>query len=392
MREQKFFLFSLIFPYHLLRAFQPESWPNLTTRNPTTSAGRAKAGVLYLTEGNGEEKGFTRKIFLSGAFAAVNAAVTPAYAAVKGAKGAAEYDMEFYLRDLLKGNTREGNLPASSTKETIPPRKLTVPRYMLDVSCSQECVPAQMLSKYSGKSAEAVAEAMAEYRFRSSKAFASRTQWMTEDISDQYYFDLTAYALWRAASDLIPDFFKRDKFARDIGREIYKESKKSGLLVIPPLVKSLKGADGSKEASNDIGQLSLSRGLLTGTVPAVVEILDLFNSTEFCSNYRLGGDDSTQTGYNVFDELDDQDLQDGTSVNCLVSIYEPATLGAALQINGEGSRFSPEFVGATLSALWEEVGINASFETYFVDQEYRPNPKDFFPDEQLLQFTLTRKK
>jgi hypothetical protein len=79
-------------------------------------------------------------------------------------------------------------------------------------------------------------------------------------------------------------------------------------------------------------------------------------------------------------------------VDCLISIFRPATLGASLQITGEGSRFSPEFVGTTLTALLDaEFGIRARYETYFVDQEYRANPKDFFPNEQLLQFTLTKK-
>eukprot|EP00957_Ditylum_brightwellii_P062890 4771730-Ditylum_brightwellii.AAC.1 len=71
-----------------------------------------------------------------------------------------------------------------------------------------------------------------------------------------------------------------------------------------------------------------------------------------CSSFRLGAEDKDaassslppRTGYNVFDTYDDEDL-----------------------MSGEGSRFSPEFVGTTLAALWEEAGIYASYETYFVD-------------------------
>ena len=94
----------------------------------------------------------------------------------------------------------------------------------------------------------------------------------------------------------------------------------------------------------------------------------------------------------IFDKLDDTDLSNGLSVNCLVSIFNPASLGASLQITGEQSRFIPDFVGTTLAAMWESVGIAASYEIYFVDPEYRPNPKDYFPNEELLQFTLTIKR
>ena len=91
----------------------------------------------------------------------------------------------------------------------------------------------------------------------------------------------------------------------------------------------------------------------------------------------------------VFDSLDDDALQQGASINVLVSIYEPATLGASLQITGEQSRFAPDLVAPTLAAVWESMGIKSSWEVFFVDPEYRPNPKDYFPNEKLLQFTLT---
>lgn len=29
-------------------------------------------------------------------------------------------------------------------------------------------------------------------------------------------------------------------------------------------------------------------------------------------------------------------------------------------------------------------------ETYFLDEEYRPNPKDYFPSEELLQYNIRK--
>jgi len=91
----------------------------------------------------------------------------------------------------------------------------------------------------------------------------------------------------------------------------------------------------------------------------------------------------------VFDKLDDEALLSGASVDCLVSVYKPATLGASLQITGEQPRFAPDYVRATLVAMWESKGIQWSWEVFFVDPKYLSNPKDYYPKEKLLQFTLT---
>ena len=122
------------------------------------------------------------------------------------------------------------------------------------------------------------------------------------------------------------------------------------------------------------------------------EVLRVFVESGFCSGYRIGeAVKNEEDALPVFDALDDDALASGATVDCLVSVFEPATLGASLQITGEQSRFGPDFVGPTLAALWETNGISARWETFFVDPEYRPNPKDYFPNEQLLQYTLYKK-
>ena len=83
-------------------------------------------------------------------------------------------------------------------------------------------------------------------------------------------------------------------------------------------------------------------------MPVQIEILNLFQATNFCTKYCLGDEkDEVRTGLNLFDSLDDDEIKSGGSVDCLVSIFDPSTLGGALQITGEGSRFAPgkfEFV------------------------------------------------
>mmetsp|Transcript_24160 Transcript_24160/g.50088 ORF Transcript_24160/g.50088 Transcript_24160/m.50088 type:complete len:432 (-) Transcript_24160:125-1420(-) len=310
------------------------------------------------------------------------------------AKGAAEYDLEYYLRDIIMGNRPEGNLPASNGPPLPPPRALqgALLSLLLDDEL-QNCITIQELSRITKIPIATLSEQIRSFRSKVQPAFGSRYPWKEEVVSDEYYFDLTCYSLWKIASvspELAENYAKREEFVRNIGRQILNAIMERGMI--------------SKEST-----ATLSKGghkhsgiTVTETIPAVVEILDLFQSTKYCSAYRLGDkNDEERTGLKVFDALDDEEIisPNGVgSVNCLVSVFNPATLGGALQITGEGSRFAPDFVGPTLAAVWERVGsvdkgssVFVSFESYFVDPVYRPNPKDFFPDERLYQFTISKK-
>mmetsp|Transcript_11094 Transcript_11094/g.14611 ORF Transcript_11094/g.14611 Transcript_11094/m.14611 type:complete len:123 (+) Transcript_11094:531-899(+) len=94
----------------------------------------------------------------------------------------------------------------------------------------------------------------------------------------------------------------------------------------------------------------------------------------------------------LFDELDDEALAAGAAINPLITVVESTTLGASLQLTGEQSRFVPDWLGPTMAALWEGCGVKVSWESFFVDPVYRPNPKDYYPSEQIFQFTISASK
>lgn len=236
----------------------------------------------------------------------------------------------------------------------------------------QSCIPIQELSKIvPGVSVTAISNQVKDIRSKVQPAFRSRYPWREEVVSDEYFFDCTAYCLWKVASALISqDYVKRDIFVRNVGRQILNEMVARDLL--------------SKESIATLDRKSGDKGpSLTETIPCSLEILNIFQSAKFCTSFRLGDkNDEYRTGTQLFDDLDDQEILDGGSVNCLVSIFNPATLGGALQITGEGSRFAPDFVGPTLAAVWERVDsggknsrMEVTFESFFVDPVYRPNPK-----------------
>ncbi|MGK3748267.1 MAG: hypothetical protein ACI8RD_000558 [Bacillariaceae sp.] len=322
------------------------------------------------------------------------------------AKGAAELDLEYYIRDLVKGNKKEGSiLPSTDQPPVPPPRKLngSLLPILLNNECTPDCIPVQALiqqvqqqqqqqqstggggdgdgSVKKKSTADDIAKDIQlrvnEIREKTKRSFFSKAPWKEEDISDQYYFDFTAYALWKTAAELIENNQNRDRFVRNIGRMIINKLETDGMIQ-----QQQQQLSSNKDKTD---------GVLVSTIPAIVEVLELFKRSGYCRNFRIRSSDDNNDSVPIFDKLDDESLTMVGTANCLVSIYEPATLGASLQINGENSRFAPDFVGTSLVAIWEKHGgIRSTWDVFFVDPEYRPNPKDYFPNEQLLQITLNK--
>jgi len=291
------------------------------------------------------------------------------------AQGAAEYDLEFYVRNLIKGNNdKEGNIQASAPPPMPASRILanksdsSFIQSIINDELSNDCIALRTLSKVTSVPVNDIAEMVKDFRAKFSKSFGTRAKWQQELIVDEYYFDLTCYSLYRTAAVLMPtDYKRRSEWVELLGEEIYK---------------SIATRTTAKKPSK-----------LTESIPVMVQILESFQSNNFVSSYRLGDkNDDFRSGLNIFDSYDDEDIEAGLTINCLISLIRPATLTSSLQIVGEGSRFLPEFVGTTIAAMMrKELGLQVEYETYFVDEEYRPNPKDFFPAEELLQYSIKKK-
>ena len=321
---------------------------------------------------------------------------------VNAARGAAELDLEFYARSLVSKNKKEGQILPSAPPPVPPARKLQEPLLplLLNNDCDPSCIPVQAMIQEILKQnpsssptdiANKIQRRVNEIRESTRRSFAAKAQWQVEDVSDQYYFDFTSYALWKTAGEFIPNPVDRDRFVRSMGQMIFEK-------IMPSLQSS---------------KLPGKRTLVDST-RTIIGILQLFQTSGFCKGYRIrtsdfdGVDDDQSQGNSstknnndvpqssisvvVFDDFDDESLDSGGTVDCLVSIYEPATLGASLQINGEQSRFGPDLIGPTLAAAWDVTAkVKSSWEIFFVDPQYRPNPKDYFPNEKLVQYTLSRK-
>jgi hypothetical protein len=327
---------------------------------------------------------------------------TPPAAHAATARGAAELDLEYYLKDLVGGNKREGTVSASPAPPLPPPRQLQDPlaSLLLNHDCTVDCLTSLALVEVvhmtqprgRGPGVDPVQlekdikARVIEIRTKTQSAFYQQAPWQTESIFDQYYFDFTSYALWKTAATLLPEssYATRDEFVRRTGRFVLSNLQRYGKLIVSPSSTSST----TKSSKNQPPPPQT----LVQSVAGIQEILDLFTKDNICNGFRLGDRPIARKGGGnqkgtvvdddddvpiFLDELDDEALAKGGSVDCLVSVYEPATLRACLQITAERSRFIPDFIGPTLAAYWESTvpGLRVTWETYFVDAEYRPNPK-----------------
>lgn len=205
-------------------------------------------------------------------------------------------DAEYYLRDLFGGNNpRQGNVLPSTPPTPSPPRVLKEPLVttLLADDFGPSCVPVAVLVQTvqrarrgdGTRDSEATVVMVREdvrsradaVRDKARRSFATRAPWRDDSVTDQYYFDLTAYALWKTAADLVPDLDDRDTFVRNVGRAVYRKLVQDELITVP---------SDTTMADNKNNQ----RNSIVATVDTVRQVLDVFCQCNFCKSYRLGPD------------------------------------------------------------------------------------------------------
>ena len=117
--------------------------------------------------------------------------------------------------------------------------------------------------------------------------------------------------------------------------------------------------------------------------------------SELCDGLRRLLAALQSVGYLASFKLDDTDVDDAlwrraddlSPTRLVVTLGEPASLGAALQLNG--GRVAPGLAAPVLAAYLRSCGARLKTqEEYFIDDTYRPNPLEYRPNAVVLELTV----
>lgn len=240
-------------------------------------------------------------------------------------KGAAEIDAEAYFQDLLKGNPLTGGIEQSAI-EIRPARVLDK-----EFATFLDKTTLKLLSETSGVSMEGVEREVAAFRQAVEPGFQRRAPFPTGDLSNERCFDCYSYADFRVAAKLLPNLRARATFVRQLGEtvlgEIFEGLRAIDAKAVPRTYDAQK--DGLEEALS-----GLSR------------ILAYMKLKGFLKDFRVNADDYDRASWD-----------EGFSLEVLVTVVEPATLGGNVQFTGEGFLFHPDYVAETLLAYLALCGV-----------------------------------
>jgi hypothetical protein len=96
------------------------------------------------------------------------------------------------------------------------------------------------------------------------------------------------------------------------------------------------------------------------------------------------------TGFQLqTDAIDSTSFRDGSPASFTVVIDREAPLGAKILLDYEGSKtFLPNLVAGVLAEYLRSCNAVPHFESYYLDDRFRPRPQDYAPVQTLLEWTL----
>lgn len=298
------------------------------------------------------------KVMLASAFSVTGLTSSPinTWAASNRPKGSAELDFEYYFKDLLTGNALD---PSMERPTQLPPAR-TLDRALavgfLNVAVNK-------IVEYTNNTVnlDDVNRKIEELRFRVEPSFQKKSSFPSNDVSNQYNFDMMSYITYRIAGTLITDIRQRSLFLKSVGVDCLDLC-----LGRIPQEKWPPIYDARKEG---IGR----------AIKGVNILLSYFESTGFLKGYSFSPD-----------EFIEDDWADGSSVSLQIDVSDPATIGSLVQASGEGSRFHAEYIGNMITEYLRRCCIQSTFEEYPLDAVYRPNPNEFVATNVIYQFELDR--
>lgn len=298
-------------------------------------------------------------------------------------KGAFEMDMEYYMKDLVnvvindKSNDKvQSQLKTFNRKTKVygPPRKIDA-----GFASSVIDIVQNKIEVISNVSREKLLEAVLDKIDYNVKYFKTFVPLQSNDITDQYFFDVYLYVLYTEAGKFIKSSEDRVKLRQMVGEGVLFLLYRNYNISIPKAVDSSYAAAslGTKSTilSKKVDQLG----------PGIRQILEAFKATGVISGFSFDEEDLVDEKYAF------SSFSEGLPVSFQVTILEPATILGFLQQAMADTFYHPEIVAATIVNYASASGYRLEFEDYLLDREYRTDNFDVQAQDILLEFRLQPK-
>ena len=306
----------------------------------------------------------SRRIFLLAAASSGPAFIAPPPASA--ARGAAELDAEFYARSLL----RLPPSPPVAAAPPPPPRPLDEPLAAALLESAAAAVAESLGVEIDAVTQRAAAlrpSLAVEYeRTLSGGAFggasgyeASSSTTRATRIRDQFDFDLALLAIFSQLSSARPTAERAAAARAALGDRLLAQLAPR---CVPPLPAACRAGAPLSELCGGLRRL-----------------LAALQSAGYLASYKLDDTDVDDALWRRADDL--------SPTRLVVTLGEPASLGAALQLNG--GRVAPGLAAPVLAAYLRSCGARLKTqEEYFIDDTYRPNPLEYRPNAVVLELTV----
>lgn len=213
---------------------------------------------------------FGSVLFVQNSFASSD---VPIY---KNPKGAFEMDIDFYFRNILGTQSNE---KVNEKRRLVyrSPRLIskTAAENIFDIMCN-------LVSSESNKTSKLdILNQVFKLVPVSLSQFQTYLPIVNRDFSDQYYFDISLFALWTIAVSMIPNSVNRVHLRSQIGESILKYI--------------LNSTDGSTEL--DYVRNPVSTTNLTVTCKGITLLLRYFVGLGFISSFKFDEDDASDSDF-----------------------------------------------------------------------------------------------
>jgi hypothetical protein len=274
-------------------------------------------------------------------------------------KGAFEMDMDYYIRNIVSGSNIQSENEKKVRQSIYPsPRQMNI-----IITTKIINIIKRVLCKKSNLSIDQLNQYIAIELPKKLLKFKEYIPITNEDFSDQYYFDIYVYLIYKAVENIIIKSEDRVILRQVVGDEILQ------LLINDKIININKN-----DNNDNRNVVSLAQN--------VKIILQSFQNIGLISSFIFDDDDLADQTYA------DSSFKEGLFVSFQFTLKEPATLLGFIEQNRADTFYHSELIASTIASYCRQQGFVTRFEDYLVDNYYRTENFDIEAQDILIEMLI----